>query len=85
MPSSHFVVTCDTEFVLCRTALMDCFKHAIFFYLRERLSQNSSPRQSHSAIRRNTDPVSRTASVGLFRVPLTLIFKTRLRKCSVRM
>ena len=32
MPSTHFVVTCDTEFVLCRTALMDCFRHAIFFY-----------------------------------------------------
>ena len=85
MPSSHFVATCDTEFVLCRTALWDCFKHAIFFYLRERLGQNSSPRQSHSAIRHKTDPVSRTASIGLFRVPLTLIFKTRLRKCSVRM
>ena len=80
MRSGHFAVTCETEFVLCRTALWDCLRHAIFFCLHERLGQNSSPRQSHSAIRQHTDPVSCTTSNGPFPSSINSHFQNEAKK-----
>ena len=61
---SHIEVAREIGSVCCRIVLWDCFWERYLFcylaitYWRSKLGQNSSPKQSHSAIRRNNDRVS---------------------------
>ena len=53
----------ETGSVLCRIASRDCFEDVIAYFIgyyevAQELGQNSSFKQSHNAMRHNTDPVS---------------------------
>ena len=59
----HFEFARETGAVLCRIALWDCFEDAIAYFIgynevARELGHNSSFKQSHNAMRHNTDPVS---------------------------